>query len=115
MIIVTSEYIFIELIKNERNNIINNKNLEHDKKHGDNYCREFDFKYNNQFFDKIKNKTENITTIHGIKRTIMASHGRYNYFKVNKIIFLLEGSISKNVMNTYMKCNNIPLLWRNFF
>ena len=25
---------------------------------------------------------------------------------------LIEGSNSKNIINTYMKCNNIPLLWR---
>ena len=28
---------------------------------------------------------------------------------------LIEGSISKNVINTYMKCNNIPRLWTIFF
>ena len=27
----------------------------------------------------------------------------------------MEGSISKNVMNTYMNCNNIKRLWRVFF
>ena len=28
------------------------------------------------FFDKLKNKTENITTKRGVKRTIVASNGR---------------------------------------
>ena len=45
----------------------------------------------------------------------MASQGRYEYFKAIKLIILIEGSISKNVINTYMKCNNIPRLWIIFF
>ena len=52
MIIVTSEYIFIDPIKNEINNFIDNTILEHNKKYGDNYCRKIEFKYNIQFFDK---------------------------------------------------------------
>ena len=61
MIIVTSECIFINPIKNELNNIINNTILEHNKKYGDKYCRKIEFKSNIHFFDKIKNK-RNFTT-----------------------------------------------------
>ena len=45
----------------------------------------------------------------------MASQGRYDFIKINKNIILIEGSNSKNVINTYMNCNNIPLLWRKLF
>ena len=115
MIIVTSEHIFINPIKNEINIIINNTIVEHNKKNGDNYCRKIEFKYNIQFFDKIKNKTKNITTNRGIIKTMIASQGRYENIKVNKLIIIIEGNISKIIINTYMKCNNIPLLWRKFF
>ena len=27
----------------------------------------------------------------------------------------MDGDISKNLICTYMKCNNIPRLWRTFF
>ena len=50
-----------------------------------------------------------------MKKTIIASQRRYDYFKVNKLIILIEADISKDVINTYMKCNDIPLLWRKFF
>ena len=90
MIIVTGEYIFIHPIKNEINNILKNTKLEHNKKYGDNYCRKIEFKYNFQYFGKIKNKTKNITTNRGVNRTIIASQGRYEYIKVNKLIILIE-------------------------
>ena len=50
-----------------------------------------------------------------MKKTILASQARYDYIKIIKLIILIEGSFSKIVFNTYMKCNNIPLLWRKFF
>ena len=28
---------------------------------------------------------------------------------------MIEGEISRNTINTYMKCGNIPLWWRNLF
>ena len=68
-----------------------------------------------KFFDKIKNKTKNITSNCGIKKTKIASQGRYDFIKANQLIILIQGSISRNVINTYMKCNNIPRLWRILF
>ena len=76
-----------------------------------NIVKKIEVEFNIHFFDKIKNKTKNITTKREINRTIIASNGRYENFKINKLIILLEGSIRKNVINTYMKCDNIPLLW----
>ena len=34
---------------------------------------------------------------------------------INKFTITIEGDISENVIITYMKCGNIPLLWRKFF
>ena len=51
MIIVTSEYIFTNPKINEINDVINNTILEHNKKHGDNFCSKIECKYNIQFFD----------------------------------------------------------------
>ena len=84
MIIVTSEYIFKNPKLNEIKHIINNTIVEHNRKYGENYCRKIEFKYIIQFSDKIKNKTKNIMINRGVKRTIIASQGRYDYVKVNK-------------------------------
>ena len=67
------------------------------------------------FFDKKLNKTKNITTKHNPNRTIVASNGRYAVIEINKFINIIEGNIKRNVISTYMKCGNIPLLRRKFF
>ena len=74
-----------------------------------------DYKDNIRFFDKVKNKTKNITTSHGPNRTIAASKGRYEYIQTNNFEIMIEGNIKKNVISTYMKCDNIPFLWKKFF
>ena len=112
MVIGTSEYIFTNPINNEINNIIETTILEHNKKYADNYCRKIEFKYDIQFFDNIK---KNITTNRGRNRTIIASQGRYELVKIKKLIGIIEGTIKKNVINTYMKSNDIPLLRRKLF
>ena len=63
MITVTSEYIFLNPKLKEIIDITNNTILEHNKENGDNFRRKIEIKYNIKFFDKIKNKTKNITTI----------------------------------------------------
>ena len=64
-------------------------------KYGNSYWKSSDYKNNIQFFDKIKNKTKNITTRHGPKRTIVASNGRYKYIEINTFIILIEGNTKK--------------------
>ena len=59
--IVTTEYIFNNPKLNEVNNIIKNTLLEYDQKYGYDYCRKVNVNFNVKFFDKIKNKTINIT------------------------------------------------------
>ena len=70
---------------------------------------------NVKFLDKTKNKTKNITInnygdTHGINKTIQVSQGRYELKKFNKLRFLIEGNVYKNVINIYMKSNNTPIL-----
>ena len=114
--IITSVYLFLNLKLTEINDFINNTIIEHIKKYGDDHCRKIEFKNKNISFEKIKNKTKNITSNCGIKKTIIATQGRYEYIKANKLIILIEGSISRNVTKTYKKCNNnISRLWRIFF
>ena len=50
-----------------------------------------------------------------MKRTIIASNGRYEYIEINNFIILTEGDIENKVIRTSMKCGKLPLLWRKFF
>ena len=63
MIIVIIEYVFLNSKLNEIDDILNFTIVEH-KKYGDNYSRKNKFKCNIEIFDKIKNKTKNITNNH---------------------------------------------------
>ena len=109
-----SEYTFLNPIKDEIKNIIHNAISGHDKKYGERYCKRISIAYNSQFFDKIKKKTK-INTTRNIKKTKIASQNRSKLVKINKMIILIEGIISKNMIITCMKCGKIPILWRKFF
>ena len=52
---------------------------------------------------------------YGVNRIIRNSQGRYESFPLNKFTILKEGTISKNLINTYLKSDRLPSLWRNFF
>ena len=94
MIIVTSDYLFINPKINEIKDIIKNTRLEYDRKYGDKCCRKIEVRCNNKFFDKTKNKTTNITIkhyrLHGINKTMVASEGRYELIRPNKLLILIE-------------------------
>ena len=75
---------------------------------------DIEYKYNIQFLDKIKNKTKNLSTKRGPNRTINASNGRYQFIRINNFIISIKGEIKKDVISTYVKCYNMPLLWRKF-
>ena len=102
--IVTSDYVVNNPKLDELTDIIKSTRQEHDRKYGDNYCRKMEVRCNIKFFDKIKNKTKNITIKHyhvhyGINKTIIASRGRYELVIPKKLIILIEGKIYKNVIH----------------
>ena len=100
MIIVTSEYIFINPKLNEMKDIITNTRLEHDRKYGIDCCSEVKINFNVEFFGKINNKTKNFTT-KNIKKSIIASQIRYELDKINNLSIIIEGKICKNVKHLY--------------
>ena len=77
--------------------------------------RKVELKHNTKFNDKIKNKTKNVISKCGIDKAIIANTGRYEYIEINKFTFLIKGYLSKNLIDTYMKCDNVPKLWTSFF
>ena len=98
----------------ERNKIshIIDKTLNEYAQNHENSPWHIDCKYNVQFFDKIKNKTRNLSTKRGIIKTITALNGRYQYIQIYNFMISIKGEIKKDVINTYMKCFSLPLLWR---
>ena len=114
MAAVAIEYDYISPDRNSIYGILNNTILEFNRKYGEGY-RKIECKCNIKYFDKIRNKTKNITTTGGVEKTIIASNGRYEYININKYTSIIEEGISINVINTYMKCGNIPILWIKLF
>ena len=74
-----------------------------------------ELKYNTQFSDKNKNKTKNLITKRKPRKTIVASNKRYEYMQINSFRISIKREIRKNVISFYMKCFNLPLMWRKFF
>ena len=111
---VAIEYNYINPDRNSIVGISNNTIVEHKRKNDDS-VKKFAIENNIEFFNKIRNKTKNLTTSRGVEKAIIASNGRYEYININNITIIIEGDISINVINTYMKCVNFPLWWRKFF
>ena len=97
---------------NELSRIIDKTLEEYTQKYGESPWY-IEPKHNTQFFEKIK--TKNLSTKHNPRKTILESNGRYEYMQNITFMILIKGKIRKNVISTYMKCYNLPLLWRKFF
>ena len=70
MIIVTSEYIFLNPKIDEINDIKNNKILGHSKNYGEDSCEKVIFKNDMKLFDKIKNRIKYMRSTYGVNRTL---------------------------------------------
>ena len=114
MIIVTIKYIYNNPELCEINDITERTRLERDQKYDVGLAEEVEVKLNVKFLDKINNKTKNIKT-KNIKKAVIASQNKYELFKINNLSILIEGIINKNVINTDMKSDKIPSLWRKIF
>ena len=76
-----------------KKNNLNNTIKHYSEKYGNSYWKRLEYKYNIRFFDKTKNKPKIITTKQGVKKTIIASNGRYEYIEINEFTLLIEGDI----------------------
>ena len=92
---ITIEETFINSELNEINKTINNTIKEYIENYGNSYWKRMEYLYHNQFFDKVKNRTKNITNKRGVKRTKVATKGRYEYIDINKFKILTEGKFQK--------------------
>ena len=117
--IVTTEYIYHNPLREDIGKIVTNTIREHKDKFGHIPYYKHRERGNIQFFDKLENKTKN-TWVQGrcilyqVRRRELASKGRFEMLKLNKFVITIEGSIEKHITNTYLKMNT-PMMWRNFF
>ena len=68
----------------------------------------------------IENKTKNITIEHmniiGRVNKIMQSSKRMNKFiRALELTIIIQGRIRRNVVNAYLKCDGIPILWKKHY
>ena len=108
------EYILYHPERNEISHIIVKTLKEYAEKYEENPWY-LELKYNTQFFDKIKIKTKNLSKKHNPRKTIVASNKRYEFVQINNFMISTKGEIRKNVLGTFMKCYNLPILWGKFF
>ena len=71
-------------------------------------------------FDKLKNKTINITIeryniVGGVNKVMQLSKGLYKFIRAIELIIIIQGRNFKNVVNTYLSSENVPILWRKIF
>ena len=117
--IITSEYNYYKPSIDSINDIVKTAIEEHSEKDGHDVIYKITIKGNIEFIDLINKKTKNITVagrdvMHNARRTIVATKGKYEKNKINRMSVVLESVIKKDVTNTYLKVQ-IPMMWRKFF
>ena len=116
--IVTTECIYHNPLKEEIDDIVKNTTREHNDKYGHNSHYKHRERGNIQFFGKLENEMKNVWVkgrclLYQAKRREIAYKGQFEIHKINKFNITIVGSIEKHIINTYLKLN-IPVMWRMF-
>ena len=45
---------------------------------------------------------------------MQSSKGVYKFIRALDLMIIIHGKIYKNVENIYLRCDNIPITWKNF-
>ena len=114
---VTSEFVHINPKLNEIKNIIKNTQLEKNQKYGYDYYRKVIVKCNVEFFDKIENKTKKIMIEHEnitgkVNKMKQSSKGMIKFIRALELTNRMKGRNHKNIVNSYLKCDNVPIIWK---
>ena len=115
-----SEYVYNNIKLNETHNIIENTLLEYERKCGYNYNRTCEIICITKFLDKIKNETKNITLtcyniIGGINKIMQSTKGMCKFIRVIELKIKIQGRIYNNIINIYLRSENVPISWKIFF
>ena len=116
---VVIEYVVYNLERREIINAIEEVKRRHEHKYGYISWYKVTEKGNIELFDKLKNNkktfwVEGKRVSYCARKREIASKGRFEMIKVNKLFLTIVGEIQKSVIDTYLKLQ-IPMLWRHFF
>ena len=120
MIIITNEYVYNNIKLHETHNIVEKTLLQNIFEYGDNYDREVEPKCVAEFLDKIKNEIKieilkRYNVIEELNKIMQSSKGMCKLFRIVQSKIIKEGKIYENLTDFYLRCENIPILWKNFF
>ena len=118
--IVTSEYVCNNIKLNETRNIVKNTLLEYEKKYGFNWNRVVKVEFVTKFLDKSTNETkiipfESSKIIGKVYKIMQSSKGICKFIKIIQLKIIIDGKVYKNLTDIYLRCDNIPTLWKKFF
>ena len=118
--IITSEYVYNNIKLDETRNIVENNLEEYERKYGFKYNRDIKVECNDEFLDKIRNETINITIdryniIGELNKIMQTSYGISRLVKVIQVKLSINGKICNNEMDIYFKSGCMPILWRKFY
>ena len=46
---------------------------------------------------------------------MQTTKGRYKFIRILQLKIIIQGKIYKNLTDIYLRCENIPILWRKIF
>ena len=117
---IPAEFVFLKPKLNEINNIIKNTQLECNQKYGYNYYAKVDVKCNIKVFHKIKKKTkifmiecENV--VGKVNEIMQSSKGMTKFIRALELTIRIQGKFRKNIVNVFLKCDGIPILWKKHY
>ena len=111
---------FINIKLNETRNIVENTLLEYERKYGFNFNRIVRVEFSAKFLDKSTNETKIIPfefskIIGKVNKIMQSSKGIFKFIRIVQLKIIIEGKIYKNLTDIYLRCENIPILWRKIF
>jgi len=115
-----SEYIYNNIKLNESRKIVENTPLEYERKYGFNCNRVVRVEFSAKFLDKSINETKTIpfesyNIIGKVNKVMQTTKGRYKFIRILQLKIIIQGKIYKNLTDIYLRCENIPILWRKIF
>ena len=116
----TSEYVYNNIKVDKTGKIVENTIQEFEEKYGANYRRNVKVICIAEFLDIITNETKNITIesyniIRELNKIMQSSERFCKLIRIIELKTIINGVIYKNVLDPYLKSEDIRIFWKNFY